>query len=348
LKILLPLDSSDYSRAAFETIAGATWLGASEILLVTVVRAIEPLMPFAIDEKAVAREQEVLNEKSDWLMGLADGLRKTLPGCRINYRVKFGDVREALIDTAVDDDFDLVIMGSHGRGSVERIFVGSVAQAVLEHAPAAVLIIKVRESGKRAGTSKFKRILVPYDGSIYSGDTISWLANRTWQPGTRFHLVMSIPEFEEVEKRGVSRGEAELLKDQWHHIKERAFEILEEAALKLGKRCGNENVSVDAVPGEPHRALLQAASKFKADLIACGSHGRSGLSRLLIGSVSMHLVNNAPCPVLVIKRLAGSESSAHAHQETAHPDSATESVSAEPVREKRKTVSETRPPFTMM
>ena len=59
------------------------------------------------------------------------------------------------------------------------------------------------------------------------------------------------------------------------------------------------------VLGEPASALLQAVRDESVDLLVVGSHGRTGLTKLLLGSVSAHLVGRAPCSVLVVKRAAG-------------------------------------------
>ncbi|MBZ0188797.1 MAG: universal stress protein [Candidatus Obscuribacterales bacterium] len=341
MKILLPVDSSIYSRSAIETLVNAEWLSASEILLVTVVRPIESLLAVSLDEKAIAKEQEIITEKSNWLMEIAESLKRALPACRIDYRVKFGDIRETIIQTAIEEGFELVVMGSHGKGTIERLLIGSVAQCVLEHAPTAIMIVKRHGNMDNQKLSRFEKILVPYDGSVYSGDTVSWLSRRVFSAKTKFHIVMAIPEFEEVEQKEVSPNQCVLLDKQWHTIKERSFEILENIALKLGSIVGNENVSIDAVPGDPQTAILKAAERFGADLIACGSHGRSGLSRLLIGSVSMYLVHNARCPVLVLKRLSSSEPpSSDTNQKKTHHTSEDKA--------RKRSISESTPPFSMM
>jgi universal stress protein A len=70
-----------------------------------------------------------------------------------------------------------------------------------------------------------------------------------------------------------------------------------------------------AMPGNPHRMIVEAAKAGSYDLIVIGSHGRRGLARVMLGSVAEQVVRHAPCPVLVaaVKLEETAEALAHAH-----------------------------------
>jgi nucleotide-binding universal stress UspA family protein len=76
-------------------------------------------------------------------------------------------------------------------------------------------------------------------------------------------------------------------------------EIAERCAQQLRITC--KTVRAEAVTDDPRPAIVAAATREAADLIVVGSQGRSGLQRLLLGSVSHYVVNHAPCSVLVVK-----------------------------------------------
>jgi nucleotide-binding universal stress UspA family protein len=78
-------------------------------------------------------------------------------------------------------------------------------------------------------------------------------------------------------------------------------EALEEELHRLQPPNPGIHVEHRLVQGEPVPEILEVAGQTKADLIVMGTHGRTGLSRLLMGSVAEQVVRNAPCPVLIVR-----------------------------------------------
>lgn len=338
MKVLLPMDGSHHSELAVETLARAGWLKPSKILLVNVVQPVESFLPFQVDSAIISKEQEIVARRSEWLVKPAQYLANKFPECpSVDYRVKFGHPKQVIVNMVARESYDLVVMGSHGRSGVEKLLLGSVSQTVLELAPSAVLLAKTIPSDTKMVATNFNRILVPYDGSVYSRDAVDWLSQQSFPKGTRFHVVMAVPDFERVEKLDLTQEQCEVIKDQWSMIKQRAFEILEEMALQLGEQVGNESVSIDAIPGDPREIIYQELEEFGADCIVLGSHGRTGLDKVMIGSISLNIAQHAPLPVLVVRRMTNVEIPFD------EEDIDDEAYSDENIRSGR----EDRPPFTM-
>ncbi|MBS1998663.1 MAG: universal stress protein [Cyanobacteria bacterium SZAS LIN-2] len=93
----------------------------------------------------------------------------------------------------------------------------------------------------------------------------------------------------------------ELLDDMRRESRHNAGTLVHEIAERLAKECPTAVVEEQIAEGSPAETILSVASQWDADLIIIGSHGRRGLNRLVLGSVSMAVVGAAECPVLVVK-----------------------------------------------
>ncbi|HEY6194102.1 MAG TPA: universal stress protein [Candidatus Eisenbacteria bacterium] len=145
------------------------------------------------------------------------------------------------------------------------------------------------------------KIMIAVDGSECSEPVVEFVARMRWPAGSRTMVVsvanaaasMVAAPFEaaaasaEIEAMDVREHE-ELVANASH------------ALTVAGMPCETK-----VVMGEPASALLQAVRDESVDLLVVGSHGRTGFTKLLLGSVSAHLVSHAPCSVLVVKRTAG-------------------------------------------
>jgi nucleotide-binding universal stress UspA family protein len=203
----------------------------------------------------------------------------------------------AQIVEALDTDpaFDLVVMGTQGRSGLSRVLLGSVAEKVVRHARCPVLA--VRPDSKLA---PYTNVLCPIDFSDTSQHAVE-LAGALTRPGgtgiTLLHVIEAPVAFS-----GEPLAPA-FLQD----LSKRSSELLEQWASRL-----REQVSVAVVtrsrlgnPGSQTLAVLHEDRTF--DLVAMGSHGRTGLRRALIGSVAEKVVRHAPCAVLVARSPRGAD-----------------------------------------
>jgi nucleotide-binding universal stress UspA family protein len=178
----------------------------------------------------------------------------------------------AIIEEAAEMEADLILMGRHGRSGLARLLLGSVTGRVIGHSPINVLVVP------KEAVPTFAKVLIANDGSPYG--------NAAWE-----------------EALSLARGSGGALYGIC--VAREEGDIPEaDAILKKMLAAGNEHgVPVTAVMPQgqaPDDAIIQAALKYGVDLIILGSHGRTGLSRLLMGSVTERVIGSAPCPVLVV------------------------------------------------
>lgn len=140
------------------------------------------------------------------------------------------------------------------------------------------------------------KVLIGVDDSPYSDAAIRHATGAAWPKATRFLVVSAAaPIFIGPGEVTAADSIGRLMEEQEKYHKE----IAERAATRL--REAGLTADARMVLGDPRTALLDAARSEHADLIVVGSHGRTGVKKLLLGSVASHVVTHAPCSVLVVR-----------------------------------------------
>jgi nucleotide-binding universal stress UspA family protein len=142
------------------------------------------------------------------------------------------------------------------------------------------------------------KILIAIDGSDYSQAALKSVIARPWPSNTAVKLlhVVEPPSLLMGREMGGYDPEFEMV---WKALREQAKDLVEKAAEHL--REAKFKVSTELAEGDPKSQILDAAGEWHADMIVLGSHGRSGLSRFLLGSVSQDVVRHAHCSVEIIR-----------------------------------------------
>lgn len=205
----------------------------------------------------------------------------------------------AILEYAAEGGIDLVVMGTHGRSAVAHFFLGSVAERVVRHAPCPVLTVAEGRDGYRSEPS-YSRILAAYDFSGHSLEAVGWAAGLAGKFGAELHLA-----------HVVEQPVHPAYYDLWNRaVKQQIPTIAEEARRSIDRLLDELTfsgpVEVEVVVDEPkvHRGLERIARERQVDLMVLGTHGLSGVERVLMGSTTERLVRTAPCPVLAVKRTA--------------------------------------------
>jgi len=142
------------------------------------------------------------------------------------------------------------------------------------------------------------KILLPIDQSKYSEAAIKEVRKRTW-PARSTVRVLSVIEPLPVPAAEVWYDNRGSLAAAEREMRKTIENLTADRADKLRKK--NLKVEIAIREGHPRTAIVDEAQKWKADLIVMGSHGRTGLSRLLLGSAAQYVVSHAPCSVEVVR-----------------------------------------------
>jgi nucleotide-binding universal stress UspA family protein len=142
------------------------------------------------------------------------------------------------------------------------------------------------------------KILIAIDGSDFSQAALQSIIARPWPANTSVKVLHVVEPPSLLMGREMAAYDPEF-EAVWKALREQAKDLVEKAAEKL--RAAQFIVSTELVEGDPKSHIIDVANAWHADMIVLGSHGRTGLSRFLIGSVSQAVVRHAHCSVEIIR-----------------------------------------------
>ena len=226
------------------------------------------------------------------------GEHEVLSGVPVDVEVTEGAVAPEILDRANALAADLIVMGTHGRSGFERLMIGSVTEKVLRKASCPVLSVPPRAADAESLPPLFKRILCAVDFSDCSMRALHFamaLAQETDGHLTVLNVV-ELPADAHERLAQLSPGIREYVAamEEDHH--QRLHSSVPDAVRAY---CEVETMMV---PGKPYREILRVAAEQQSDLIVIGIHGRGAVDRLFFGSTTQHVVRQATCPVLTLRR----------------------------------------------
>ena len=295
LTILVPVDGSTLAAQALPytrrlasgraTLVLLRILSAPEPIRDTVGRAIVPV-------DAAARWAEDAARKD--LEETAAELRNVEPaGVVVVTEVRTGDPAEIILRVAAERGVDLIVMASHGRGAIGRVAFGSVADRVARAASVPVMIVRPLDAPVELVPVEIRRVVVPLDGSDLAARALpvaQLLASRLQLP------VVLVRALDTAQAYGLLGDalivEDGVMKDAGHQ----ASQELETVAAAL--REGGLTATTEIRIGPAFAAIANTARP--GDVVVLTSHGRSGVTRWLLGSVAEKLVRAGPAPVVLV------------------------------------------------
>jgi len=206
----------------------------------------------------------------------------------IQYHVREGDPQVEILRMADGVKSDLIVMGTHGRTGLRWLLSGSVAIAVLREAHCPVLALHSAEHSRP--DEEIHVILHPTDFSVSSEVPLRVARSLARDRGARL-IILHVAALE-------------ILTDETPDAQSdprRDRDILEQARKRVDGPDLKYPVETMLRRGFAPDVILDVAEEVQADLIVMGTHGRTGLTRTLMGSVAEAVVPKANCPVLVVK-----------------------------------------------
>jgi nucleotide-binding universal stress UspA family protein len=317
-RLLVPLDGSEFAEAALPLAAAVSRAAGAALELVSAIDTTPPppiggletgAMPVqpdplaAVPQVAAGVQESLREEREGYLRDAARRLRDRT-GAEADVALLDGRADRAVLDRVAASGADLVVMATHGRGPMERAWLGSVADRLVRQLPVPVLLVRPVEGEPPAlgGPVAFRRVLAALDGSA--------LAEAVLEPAARLARALAVPllPLRVISARGHLESPylphaAQAYREHIEEERRDAAAYLEDVARRLGER-GVEVAEPVVEEGGAPRTILAAASAEGADgadVIALATHGRGGLRRLVLGSVTDKVVRGAVGPVLVVR-----------------------------------------------
>ena len=292
-KILIPLDGSANGEAVIPFATEIASRSGGELVLVTAVEQVG-VWDATLSLQVLDRESEVATEY------LAEASKRAAErGVPVSTRIARGSAAEAILAAADESGADLIAMTTHGRSGLTRWLFGSAATHILENAKVPLLVLRPKEGeDKGAPGPVVKKMIVPLDGSETAHSILPVVEEFAKLMGASivlYHAVAPISLYPGFEAGG-SAALGEIVED----MQKQAREILSRAANEVTARGVEATIAVSL--GTAVEGVLAAADELKADLIAISTQGRSGIGRVVLGSVADGVVRrSADIPCLVIR-----------------------------------------------
>jgi nucleotide-binding universal stress UspA family protein len=275
-RILVAVDGSEESlhalQEAFKLVT--SW--------VTVV-AVAPFYEGDLRLVGVPGAERLIREPCDTALARAQELAEAA-GAVIQPLCERGEPHERITALAEKGSRDLIVMGARGHSAIERLLVGTVTRRVIGHTDRDVLVVPLQ------GTVGWDRLLLATDGSPDSVAAADRALDLAQAYGSEL-LVVAAADFPAGLRWETSDAAAELLKNCQGNVAG-VTELAQAARLRVRGFVRE---------GPAYRVITELAAEERANLIVMGTHGWTGLKRLLLGSVTERVIGHAPCPVLVVK-----------------------------------------------
>ena len=194
-----------------------------------------------------------------------------------------------LLDAASSIAADLIVVGTHDHSRMAELVLKSISHQVLLHATHPTLIVK--------GKSKpVRKVLIAVEGREDGQHICDWLSRHHFRTPVEATVLTAVPVLQMLEASSPVVGGARF--EAWSdELFRQAEDNVNACAESLPQSLFTSSSRV--MKGEPAPVVTEAAKEF--DLIVVGSHGRKGLDRFLLGSVSHAIAHRSPCSVLVVR-----------------------------------------------
>ncbi|MBI4525573.1 MAG: universal stress protein [Deltaproteobacteria bacterium] len=295
-KILVPLDGSRLSETVLPY---ARSLVRDLKVPVELLQVIEPEIVSTFADPAHARyvdvvEVDMKRNSLDYL----DRLAGSFPGApSVICSAEIGNPPEVIVNRGAADPGILIAMSTRGRSGIQRWVLGSVTNKVLHLSSNHLLIVRGDEKSKTDGEATLESLIVPLDGSPLAEKALRYSLELA--RNLKLELVLLRVYGLPTSTYYVSDEYTPDLGQLTEQVREEARKYLESKVETL-RGEGLEKCSSLLLQGDAAEEIIDTARKTQGNLVAMCTHGRSGLSRWVLGSVTERVVLHSGDPVLVI------------------------------------------------
>jgi nucleotide-binding universal stress UspA family protein len=302
MKILIGYDGSTCADAAIEDLRRAGLPPQAEALVICVADGSLP-SPDEISQEADSDDswRSRLDEAEKLAEKAAAHIRSYFPGWTISTEGLWGSPAHILLDAVGWWHSDLVVLGSHGRSPIARLFLGSVSMELIHKAPCSVRVARTGGSTLSGPV----RIIIGNDGSTEAEAVIRAVAARSWAEKTEAQIISAVQTLVPATATALEANTFmqepaytviceidERERSRLHTVSETSGDALRRAGLIT---------TCSVLDGDPRDMILAEADLSNADAIFVGARGLGRMERLLLGSVSSHIVTHARCSVEVVR-----------------------------------------------
>lgn len=289
--ILIPTDGSEGALAGARRGIGLAQAANADIHVLSVADTnASDVLQSALDANEETAEVLLESDAEAAVEAVAFIADRTGTDLDVTTTTKRGVPHETIAGYASDHDVDVVAMGTKGRTGLERVLLGSVTERVLRAVEMPLLAVPPENGYNTAAGQPYENILLPTDGSEGAAVAVDWGLSLADLFDAMVHTLFSV----DTSNVPSTPTPSDVLTDLERTGKE-ALEVVR-------TRAKNAGVSVTGLvaSGPPTRVILKYLDDNDIDLVVIGTHGRSGISQHVLGSVTENVVRNADVPVFCV------------------------------------------------
>jgi nucleotide-binding universal stress UspA family protein len=295
MNVLLAIDGSEAAGLAVDLVADVSWPAGTDILVAEAIETGAGLFGGPWPALAMVQtdriEAEIRDQAHQTVHEACERLAR--PGLSVEAVVLRGRPATAIVGRARDMHADVVVVGSRGHGTIESMLLGSVSAEVVDRAPAPVLVARGRG---------IERIVLGWDGSSCATRAADLLSTWPIFAGSRVRVV-SVADVEVPWWTGFPVAGSPEMIPMYLEAADASRRQHDELArgMTVQLQASGFRAEADRRDGDAATEILAAANASNADLIVIGTHGRTGLTRLVLGSVARNVLHHAACSVLIVR-----------------------------------------------
>ncbi len=292
--LLVPLDGSPLAETALPV---AAYLAQTLLANVTLLHLVEQHPPAEVHH---ARHLTHAAEASAYLEDIKQRAfpTETPVECHV-HTTEITDVALSIMEHASELSRDLIVMSTHGRGGPRRWLFGSIAQQVIAQGRTPVLLIPPAPAART--NFQCQRIVVPLDGNAEHEQGLRVAIGLARACHAAIHLVLVVPTLDRLTGEKAATGKLMPLATSvmLDMQQENAGEYLTDQLAQL--QPSGLALSAEVARGEPAAAVVDAVKRVNADLIALGTHGKTGMDAFWSGSITPRISDQSPTPLLLVR-----------------------------------------------
>jgi nucleotide-binding universal stress UspA family protein len=299
--LLVPLDGSAFAEQALPLALSIADRAGATLNLVRVHVPLAFMSADSVPPFDLAQDKKIVELEQQYLDATGERLKSSSPVLVTSKLLEGMAVAETLTGHAATTGADLIIMATHGRGRLSRFWLGSVADELVRRATKPILLVRPQETPvDLAAKPVLRHILIPLDGSVLAEQVLepAMVLGRLMEADYTLlriygYLVDTGLDPVNYAMFGIAgpQPSIEQLRAETHNYLNLVAERLKEQGV---------SVQTESARGQhPASAILDATRSLGVDLIALETHGRGGLTRLLLGNVADKVIRGASAPVFV-------------------------------------------------
>jgi nucleotide-binding universal stress UspA family protein len=293
-RMLIPLDGS---KVAEQVLPYARFLAKALAIPVELLEVVDPEALALLSNPRQGRYVDtVLAEGIENSKNYLEAIGRSFQGAKVKSLVEKGKAEDVVIEKAAADKNTLIVMATHGRSGIQRWLLGSVADKVLHGATNHVLLVRANDGGKTDGEAALKTVIVPLDGSTLAEQVLPFVVELAKKINLSLALMRAYALLPAISAEDYGFYSADLL----DHLEAEARDYLAGKVNEV-KQKGVENVTSVVNTGYGAEEIITLGRHTPDNFIAMSTHGRSGIQRWVLGSVTDRVVRHSGDPVLIIR-----------------------------------------------